>query len=118
MTRLARLDPLALLTSGLGLFALSKGLIEANAHGWTSARILGSFAVAFVLLAAFVVLERRQRLPMLDLGDRRTPEAFVDGFSTSLTVAAGIALLGALVAATVVRVERRELHAAPAADAA
>jgi EmrB/QacA subfamily drug resistance transporter len=62
-----RLDPLGLLTSGLGLFALTYGLIEANAHGWTSARILGSFAAAAVLLVAFVVLESRQRLPMLDL---------------------------------------------------
>jgi EmrB/QacA subfamily drug resistance transporter len=61
------LDPLGLLTSGLGLFALTYGLIEANAYGWTSARILGSFAAAAILLAAFVVLERRQRLPMLDL---------------------------------------------------
>jgi EmrB/QacA subfamily drug resistance transporter len=62
-----RLDPLGLLTSGLGLFALTYGLIEANTHGWTSARILGSFAAAAVLLVAFVLLESRQRLPMLDL---------------------------------------------------
>ena len=42
-------------------------LIEGNAYGWASARIVGSFAVAAVLLAAFVLLELRQRLPMLDL---------------------------------------------------
>ena len=42
-------------------------MIEANTYGWTSARILGLFAVAIAGLAAFVVLELRQRIPMLDL---------------------------------------------------
>jgi len=55
------------IVSALGLFALSYGLIEANNYGWTSGRILGSFALAVVSLATFVVLELRQRLPMLDL---------------------------------------------------
>jgi len=54
-------------TSALGLFALSYGLIEANNYGWTSGRILGAFALAVASLTAFVVLELRQRLPMLDL---------------------------------------------------
>jgi EmrB/QacA subfamily drug resistance transporter len=62
-----RLDIPGLLTSALGLFALTYGLIEANTYGWGSARIVGSFAVAAVSLAAFLVLERRQRAPMLDL---------------------------------------------------
>src|SRR5215218_8042628 len=62
-----RLDLPGLLTSGVGLFALTYGLIEANTYGWTSARILSLFAVALVTLAAFVVLERRQRIPMLEL---------------------------------------------------
>ena len=56
-----------LVTSALGLFALSYGLIEANNYGWTSARILVAFAVAAVALVAFVLLELHQRLPMLDL---------------------------------------------------
>ena len=62
-----RLDIPGLATSALGLFALTYGLIEANTYGWGSARIVGSFVVAAVALAAFVVLERRQRAPMLDL---------------------------------------------------
>jgi EmrB/QacA subfamily drug resistance transporter len=37
-----RLDLPGLATSGLGLFALTYGLIEANTYGWTSTRILGS----------------------------------------------------------------------------
>ena len=62
-----RLDIPGLVTSGLGLFALTYGLIEANSYGWGSARIVGAFAVAAVMLVAFVMLERRQRAPMLDL---------------------------------------------------
>ena len=62
-----RLDLPGLATSGVGLFALTYGLIEANAYGWTSARILGVFAVALAALVAFVLLERHQRAPMLPL---------------------------------------------------
>src|SRR6187431_2124197 len=62
-----RLDLPGLISSGVGLFALTYGLIEANTYGWTSGRILASFAVAVVSLTTFVVLERRQRAPMLDL---------------------------------------------------
>ena len=62
-----RLDLPGLLTSGIGLFALTYGLIEANTHGWTSGRIVGAFVVAAVMLVAFVLLETHQRLPMLDL---------------------------------------------------
>jgi predicted MFS family arabinose efflux permease len=55
------------LTGGLGLFALTYALIEANNYGWTSGRILGAFALAAVGLLLFVWLERAQRVPMLDL---------------------------------------------------
>src|SRR5918999_759316 len=62
-----RLDLPGLLTSGIGLFSLTYGLIEANLYGWTSGRIVGAFVVATVMLIAFVLLETHQRLPMLDL---------------------------------------------------
>ncbi len=62
-----RLDLPGLVSSGVALFALTYALIEANNKGWTSTEILSLFAVAAVGLAAFVALEHRQRLPMLDL---------------------------------------------------
>ena len=62
-----RLDIPGLLSSGIGLFALTYGLIEANNYGWGSARIVGSFVVAAVALVVFVQLERHRRAPMLDL---------------------------------------------------
>ena len=67
MSEEQRLDLAGLVTSGLGLFALTYGLIEANTYGWSSARIVGSFVAAAVLLGSFVILELRQRVPMLDL---------------------------------------------------
>jgi EmrB/QacA subfamily drug resistance transporter len=67
------LDLPGLATSGVGLFALTYGLIEANTYGWTSTRILGAFVVAGVMLAAFVLLERHQRAPMLQLELFRNP---------------------------------------------
>jgi EmrB/QacA subfamily drug resistance transporter len=62
-----RLDLPGLATSALGLFSLTYGLIEANSYGWGSARIIGAFVVAAVAFVVFVLLERHQRAPMLDL---------------------------------------------------
>jgi EmrB/QacA subfamily drug resistance transporter len=62
-----RLDIPGLFTSGIALFALTFALIEANEHGWTSPLILTLFAVAGLGLVAFILLELRQRVPMVDL---------------------------------------------------
>ena len=62
-----RLDLPGLISSAVGLFGLTYALIEGNNYGWASGRILASFAVAAVGLVTFVVLEHRQRVPMLDL---------------------------------------------------
>jgi EmrB/QacA subfamily drug resistance transporter len=66
-SREQRLDLPGLLTSAIGLFALTYGLIETNTHAWGSTRVLTLFAIAAVSLTAFVLLELHQRLPMLDL---------------------------------------------------
>src|SRR5881398_2575776 len=68
-----RLDLPGLLSSGIGLFALTYGLIEANRHGWTSPLILSMFALTVVALVVFILLEQRQRIPMLDLSLFRNP---------------------------------------------
>ena len=62
-----RLDLPGLLASGIGLFALTFTLIEANSYGWTDPVIVGLLALSAVALAAFVLLELHQRSPMLDL---------------------------------------------------
>jgi len=62
-----RLDAPGLLTSGIALFALTYALIEANTFGWGSTRIVALLIVAAVFFGAFLLLERHQRIPMLDL---------------------------------------------------
>jgi EmrB/QacA subfamily drug resistance transporter len=66
-SREQRLDLPGLISSGIGLLAIVYALIEANQYGWTSARILGLFAIGAVAVVTFVLLELHQRLPMLDL---------------------------------------------------
>ena len=62
-----RLDLPGLVTSAAGLFALTYALIATLHHSWTSPLVLSLLGAAAVLLALFVVLELRQRIPMLDL---------------------------------------------------
>src|SRR5215510_7552115 len=86
-----RLDLPGLITSALGLFGLTYALIETNTHAWGSARVLSLFALAAVSLTAFVLLELRQRVPMLDLSLFRNPT-----FSGANTVMGlvGLAMFG------------------------
>ena len=51
--------------AGLGLLVWA--IIEAPAHGWSSARVLVSGVVGLLVLAAFVLWERRSMHPMLEL---------------------------------------------------
>nr|WP_062337455.1 MFS transporter [Herbidospora sakaeratensis] len=62
-----RIDVPGVLSSSLALFALTFALIEGEGEGWTSGLILGSFALAAVAFAAFLVIESRSRQPMIDL---------------------------------------------------
>src|SRR5213080_3333819 len=86
-----RLDLPGLTSSGAGLFALTYGLIETNDHAWTSTRVLTLFAIAAVALTAFVLLELRQRIPMLDLSLFRDP-TFAGANAVMLLV--GLAMFG------------------------
>ncbi|MFB9315317.1 MFS transporter [Nocardioides plantarum] len=61
------LDKPGLLVSVAALGSLTWTIIEAPAHGWTSPTTLAGFAVAAVLVAVFVVLERAVAHPMLDV---------------------------------------------------
>jgi EmrB/QacA subfamily drug resistance transporter len=56
---------------GGGLFLLVLGLLRGNEDGWTSTPIVAELAGALVLLAAFVLVERKVREPMLPLGHFR-----------------------------------------------
>ena len=60
-----RLDKVGLLLSIAAIASLVYTIIEAPEWGWASARTLGGFAVALVVLAAFVRWELRVQHPML-----------------------------------------------------
>jgi EmrB/QacA subfamily drug resistance transporter len=72
-TLAARLDPWGSLAFSSSLLCLIWGLIEANRIGWnsslTAARLLGGVA----LLGLFVLIERAQQRPMVDLTLLRHP---------------------------------------------
>ncbi len=59
------LGGLALITAGIGLFTLA--FDRAPTWGWVSAQTAGTFIAAVVMLAAFVVVEKRVRWPLVDL---------------------------------------------------
>jgi EmrB/QacA subfamily drug resistance transporter len=60
-------DVAGLLLSSIGVSAVVYTVIEAPQWGWSSARTVGGFAVAVVVLAGFALWERRRTHPMLDV---------------------------------------------------
>ncbi|MEW2248054.1 MFS transporter [Streptomyces sp. NPDC006975] len=62
-----RFDIAGALTSTAGMASLVYGFIRAAEEGWRDSLTLGSFAAAFVLLVAFVLIERRAKEPITPL---------------------------------------------------
>ncbi|CAL9325164.1 MULTISPECIES: MFS transporter [Streptomyces] len=62
-----RFDLSGALTSTAGMVLLVYGFIRAADDGWRDALTLASFAGAVVLLAAFILIERRSRQPITPL---------------------------------------------------
>ena len=77
--------------SVLGVGALTYGLIEGGARGWTSPMILGSFSAAVTFLAAFVAVEARCVAPLLPL---RLFRQRLFTVSNTAMVVVGFALMG------------------------
>jgi EmrB/QacA subfamily drug resistance transporter len=69
--------------------ALVYGLIRANQTSWTNTGVLGCFAGAAVLMAAFLVVERTGRHPMFDLSLFKVP-TFSGGAVAAFGMAASI----------------------------
>jgi EmrB/QacA subfamily drug resistance transporter len=66
--RARRFDPGGAVAFGLGLASLSLGLSFGSEWGWTSPAIVLTLAMALVALGAAIVIERRRRDPLVDLG--------------------------------------------------
>jgi EmrB/QacA subfamily drug resistance transporter len=84
-----RLDLPGLAASAVALFSLTYALIEGQDKGWTSALILGSFAVAAVAGAVFALIETRIPDPMVDLSLLRS-RVFGGGIAALMMWAFGI----------------------------
>jgi EmrB/QacA subfamily drug resistance transporter len=78
-----------LVTLAAGLFALVVGLFRGNDWGWSSGRIVGLFAAAAVLLAAFAAIELRQAKPMFDFSLFRVP-TFTGAQITAFAISSGM----------------------------
>ena len=60
-------DPAGALTVTGALVALVYAVVEAPSKGWGSAQTIGLLVLSAVLLVAFVLIESRQRLPLVPL---------------------------------------------------
>ena len=65
-TATKQVDYPGIATLTIGLTALVLALVEGNAWGWGSARIIGLFLIALVGLVSFVLIERRVSAPIVD----------------------------------------------------
>ena len=54
-----------------GLVSLLVGVSEGNSWGWDSARIIGLFALAAILIVTWVAYERRHPVPLVDIAMMR-----------------------------------------------
>ncbi|MDZ7728864.1 MAG: MFS transporter [Dehalococcoidia bacterium] len=78
---------LAVLTAMLLLFILA--INRGNHLGWGSPQIVGSFALAAVLLPVFIAVERRVRAPLVDLSLFRSG-SFVAACASALLFSAAV----------------------------
>jgi EmrB/QacA subfamily drug resistance transporter len=63
----ARFDVAGAVTATGGLMALVYAIVEAPSAGWGSARTIGFFVLAVVLLGAFLVIQTRSAAPLVRL---------------------------------------------------
>jgi DHA2 family multidrug resistance protein-like MFS transporter len=93
--RTRRLDPLGMVLSTAGLVAVTYGIIEAGGRGWTDGRSLGTVVAGVLVLAGFVVQQRRAASPLVDLALFKS-RAFTGG--SILATVASFGMLGLLFA--------------------
>ena len=81
-----RLDLPGIGLAGAGLLGVVYGLVRGQALGWTSTTVLGCYAAAIALFAAFVPVELRRKFPMFDLKLFKNP-TFIGSSVSAFTVA-------------------------------
>jgi EmrB/QacA subfamily drug resistance transporter len=84
-----RLDIPGLVSSSVGLFALTYALIQGQDTGWTTAQVIASFAVAAVAAPVFLAIEARSEHPMVPLPIFRSAP-FSGGLGTMMIWSFGV----------------------------
>jgi EmrB/QacA subfamily drug resistance transporter len=82
-------DWIGLVTFSASLFLLVFALVQGNEKGWGSTRILSCLIGSAVLICVFVLAERHQRRPMLDLTLFRRP-AFAGASIVAFSISASM----------------------------
>ncbi len=91
-----RLDIVGLVLAAGGVLAIVFGIVRGNDAGWDSAEVLGSLVGGAVLMAAFLLWERRTPTPLLPLRlfrDRSFAIANVVGFGFSFGMFGAVFIL-------------------------
>ncbi len=101
-----RIDTRGTIVSVVAILALTYGIIEAPAYGWSDLRISGSLALAVLLGVVFVVWEARSEHPMIDPSLFRNPRFSAACMSVTLSF---FALNGVLLMVTLYLQQVREL---------
>jgi EmrB/QacA subfamily drug resistance transporter len=84
-----RTDVAGLVTFSGALFLIVFGLLRGNSEGWSSTLIVSTLAAGVAMLGLFVLVELRQRRPMLDMSLFRRP-AFVGVSLSTFLLGAGM----------------------------
>jgi EmrB/QacA subfamily drug resistance transporter len=77
----SRFDIPGVVLISLTMGALALGIVEGREWGWSSGRIIGSFAVAAVSVALFLWQERRHAAPVVDLSLFKVPSFSIANIS-------------------------------------
>ncbi len=91
-----RLDLIGAVLISLAVLGLVWGVVRGESAGWTSAEVLGSFAIGVVFLAAFGVWEARTTDPMVPLSffrNRTFTAANTSGFFLSAALFSAVFFL-------------------------
>ncbi len=99
-----KLDVSGALAVAIGVALLSVAVDRGGEWGWASAQTLAAFAGALLALMTFVVLERRVRVPLVDLAlFRNPPFVLVTGIGAISNIGYVVTIFGATLYLQVVR---------------
>jgi EmrB/QacA subfamily drug resistance transporter len=84
-----KVDYVGFVTFSVSLFLLIYALVRGNLDGWSSGPIVGSFIGAAALMAVFLVSQKMQKHPMLDLALFKRP-TFIGASAAALTLSGSI----------------------------